>query len=55
MKTLFNWVDAHPIWAGIIAFYVFMYLLFLYYSIAKVSEIVENFDEDWREGKEDNF
>ena len=55
METLFNLIDTHPFISGAIAFYVLFYCIFFYYTITKIDEIVQVWEEDWKEGKEDNF
>jgi hypothetical protein len=55
MKTIFNFIDTHPFLAGAIAFYVLFYCLFFYYSLTHTSEIVEDWDINWKQGKQDNF
>jgi hypothetical protein len=51
METLFNFIDTHPFISGAIAFYVLFYCIFFYYTITKIDEIVQVWDEDWK----DNF
>jgi len=55
MKTIFNFIDTHPFLAGAIAFYVLFYCLFFYCSLTHTSEIVEDWDINWKQGKQDNF
>ena len=55
MKDIFNFIDMHPFISGAIAFYVLFYCMFFYYTITKIDEIVQVWEEDWKEGKEDNF
>ena len=55
MKDLFNFIDMHPFLAGVVAFYILFYCLFFYFTFTNVSEIVQTWECDWKEGKEDNF
>jgi hypothetical protein len=55
MKDIFNFIDMHPFISGAIAFIALFYCMFFYYTITKIDEIVQVWEEDWKEGKEDNF
>jgi hypothetical protein len=55
METLFNLIDTHPLISGAIAFYVFFYCIFFYCTFTNIDEIVQDWDINWKEGKEDNF
>ena len=55
MKDLFNFIDMHPFLAGVIAFYVLFYCIFFYFTFTNVSEIVEDWDINWKQDKQDNF
>ena len=55
MRDLFNFIDMHPFLAGVIAFYVLFYCIFFYFTFTNVSEIVEDWDINWKQDKQDNF
>jgi len=55
MKDLFNFIDAHPFLSGGIAFFILFYCIFFYFTFTNVNEIIQTWDIDWQEGKEDNF
>ena len=55
MREVFNFIDMHPFLAGAVTFYILFYCIFFYFTFTNVSEIIETWESDWKEGKEDNF
>jgi hypothetical protein len=51
MELIFNFIDKHPLISGAIAFIALFYCIFFYYTITKIDEIVQVWEEDWN----DNF
>jgi hypothetical protein len=51
MELIFNFIDTHPLISGAIAFIALFYCIFFYYTITKIDEIVQVWEEDWN----DNF
>lgn len=54
MKDLFNFIDLHPFLSGAVAFFILFYCVFFYFTFTNVSSIVEDWEVNWQEGKEDN-
>jgi hypothetical protein len=51
MDIIFNFIDTHPFISGAIAFIALFYCIFFYFTITKIDEIVQVWEEDWN----DNF
>ena len=55
MKDILNFIDMHPFLSGAVAFFVLFYCIFFFCTYNNVSEIVQNWDVNWQDSKEDNF
>lgn len=55
MKDILNFIDLHPFLACAVAFFVLFYCLFFFCTYNNVSEIVQNWNVNWQDGKEDNI
>lgn len=54
MKDILNFIDMHPFLSGAVAFLFLFYCIFFFCTYNNVSEIVQNWDVNWQDGKEDN-